>query len=75
MTWDHNYRRLEKGEIILSEDEVQNDDGSWRPTRCAGQEAPDPAYTPHRVYRRLTAAGHDHMANEAAFDSEDAKRY
>lgn len=53
MAWDHDYRRLEKGEIIRATDEVQNDDASWSPTRCAGEEAPDPAYTSHRVYRRL----------------------
>jgi hypothetical protein len=42
MAWDHNYRRLNKGEIIRATDEVQNDDASWAP-----------AYTSHRVYRRL----------------------
>lgn len=53
MAWDHDYRMLNKGEIIRASDEVQNDDGTWRSTICAGQEAPDPAYTSHRVYRRL----------------------
>ena len=57
MTWDHRYRQLNKGETILPTDEVQNDDGSWRRTRAevgfAGMKAPDPAYTSHRVYRRM----------------------
>jgi hypothetical protein len=75
MAWNHNYRMLNKGEIILASDEVQNDDASWDPACCVGDEAPDPSYTSHRVYRRLTEAGHDHMANEARFDAEDAKRY
>lgn len=51
--WDHRYRRLEAGELIVASDEVQNDDGSWRAAVCVGQQAPDPAYTSHRVYRRL----------------------
>lgn len=55
--WDHRYRRLDKGEIIRAMDECQQDDGSWRADggQCAGLEAPDPAYTSHRVYRRLHA--------------------
>lgn len=54
MAWDHNYRRLEKGEIIRASDEVQDDDASWQPARhCIGEEAPDPSYTSHRVYRRI----------------------
>jgi hypothetical protein len=55
MAWDMRYRPLKEGEIILTTDEVQEDDGSWRVgCRCAGQPAPDPNYTSHRVYRRLS---------------------
>lgn len=53
MSWDHKYRRLQEGEVIEPDDEIQNDDGSWAPTRCAGGLAPNPNYTSHRVYRRL----------------------
>lgn len=54
MTWDHDYRRLDDGELICATDEVQLDDGSWRkPLKSTvGKPAPDPAYTAHRVYRR-----------------------
>lgn len=51
--WDHRYRWLDEGEIILSSDEIRNDDGTWQPAVCVGQEAPSPLYTSHRVYRRL----------------------
>ena len=55
MAWDMHYRPLKEGEIILTTDEVQEDDGSWRSgCRCAGQTAPDPNYTSHRVYRRFS---------------------
>jgi len=57
MEWDKNYRRLEMGEVILSTDEVQNDDGTWRETIVAGTKAPDPNYMSHRVYRRLIPTG------------------
>ena len=50
--WDHNYRRLEEGEVILCTDELQNDDCTWSPARPVGQKAPDPNYSSHRVYRR-----------------------
>ena len=54
MAWDIRYRPLEKGETIRATDDVQEDDGTWRTgCRCAGQDAPDPNYTSHRVYRRL----------------------
>lgn len=53
MAWDHDYRMLEMGEIIRASDEVQNDDASWAPACCVGEAAPDPAYTSHRIYRRL----------------------
>lgn len=54
--WDHRYRRLPEGETILPTDECQNDDGSWKVTRpeVAGSKAPNPDYTSHRTYRRLT---------------------
>lgn len=51
--WDHKYRQLKRGEVILTSDEAQHDDGSWHPSTCAGQAAPDNSYTSHRVYRRL----------------------
>jgi hypothetical protein len=57
MAWDAKYRRLEHGELIRVTDEVQNDDGSWKQTRMAGTEAPDPSYTSHRQYRRLKEEG------------------
>ena len=52
--WDHRYRMLDEGEIIRASDECQHDDGSWPCDngRCAGQPAPSPAYTSHRIYRR-----------------------
>lgn len=53
MAWNHAYRPLKKGEIIRKTDECQRDDGSWAPASCAGEEAPDPSFTSHRVYRRL----------------------
>lgn len=56
MAWDMRYRPLKKGEIILATDDVQGDDGTWRTgCLCAGQPAPDPNFTSHRVYRRLVA--------------------
>jgi hypothetical protein len=54
MSWDHNYRMLDKDEIIQLGDEVQNDAGLFDlAVRCIGKPAPDPRYTSHRVYRRL----------------------
>lgn len=54
MAWDMRYRPLREGEIILPTDDVQNDDGTWiKGCRCAGQPAPNPNFTSHRVYRRL----------------------
>ena len=54
MAWDMRYRPLKEGEIIRPTDDVQEDDGTWRAgCRCADHPAPDPAYTSHRVYRRL----------------------
>lgn len=51
--WDHRYRPLVSGEIIAATDECRRDDGSWATGICVGQTAPDPAYTSHRIYRRL----------------------
>ena len=51
--WDHNYRRLDEGEIVEYGDQCQNDDGSWSEAIVIGDPAPDPSYTSHRVYRRL----------------------
>ena len=54
MAWDHRYRRLEEGEVILATDECLTDK-DWHKDngRCAGQRAPSPHYTSHRMYRRL----------------------
>lgn len=59
MSWNSNYRMLQEGEVILASDEIQNDDGSWRPATAVGKKAPSPRYTSHRIYRRaaLDAAG------------------
>jgi hypothetical protein len=52
-----NYRKLKKGETILSDDEVYDDDKKgWRKTICSGGLAPDPQYTAHRIYRRSIVA-------------------
>lgn len=48
-----NYRQLKKGEKILETDEVLEDKKGWRKTLCAGELAPDPQFTSHRMYRRL----------------------
>lgn len=55
--WDKRYRPLKAGEIIAPGDEVLTDSHlGWRKdTHCAGQPAPDPSYTSHRMYRRLIA--------------------
>lgn len=57
MAWDQRFRRLAEGETILASDECQNDDGTWKldDGQCAGQLAPSPHYTSHRVYRRSAA--------------------
>lgn len=70
MAWDHDYRMLEKGEIIRAADEVQNDDASWSPASCVGEAAPDPAYTSHRIYRRLKVCP-IHAIPECMCDDED----
>ncbi len=55
MAWDHRYRQLQEGEIILPTDECMTDD-KWEPVRhTVGQKAPDPAYTSLRWYRRIKA--------------------
>lgn len=53
--WDPRYRRLNDGEIILEGDECLTDSHlGWQlETHCIGTPAPDPAYTSHRIYRRL----------------------
>jgi hypothetical protein len=54
MAWDHRYRPLKEGEVILATDETLNDETlEWEKARPVGQKAPDPAYTSHRWYRRL----------------------
>jgi len=54
MAWDQRYRRLDAGETILPGDEVEvNQPHGWKPAEALFQPAPDPAYTSHRIYRRL----------------------
>lgn len=55
MAWDQRYRRLDAGEIIREGDEFEIDwPHGWKPAEhCIGDPAPDPAYTSHRIYRRL----------------------
>lgn len=62
--WDHRYRPLKEGEIILPTDEVRRDDGTWVTGVCVGSPAPDPNYTSHRVYRRLKPSP-DRVTGEA----------
>lgn len=52
-----NYRILEKGEIVQEGDECDaatgwNDEAKWVPAKCIGEQAPDPKYPAHRIYRR-----------------------
>lgn len=53
-TTEKAYRRLKKGEIVLETDEYYDDaKKAWvPPTGSVGGEAPDPAYTAHRQFRR-----------------------
>jgi len=59
--WDSvNWRMLEKGEIIQENDWVDaapngwKDNPVWKPAGCTvGQEAPEPRFPAHRVYRRV----------------------
>jgi len=46
------YRRLQKDEWIIASDLVLVDGPEWQATTCAGKQAPDPAFTSHRVYYR-----------------------
>ena len=46
------YRMLDEGETIRDTDEFLDDSDVWRKTICAGEKAPNPAYTSHRQYRR-----------------------
>lgn len=74
--WDHRFRRLEMGEVILATDEVQNDDGSWRLAQHAiGQPAPDPCYTSHRTYRRLKDASLTTPESEPVVVQADRDRF
>jgi hypothetical protein len=61
MSWDHKYRQLDEGELILATDGIQHDDGSWHPPhpRTVGTPAPSPLYTARRVYRRAQQARAD----------------
>lgn len=54
MTWDNRYRPLREGETIAAGDECLTDVHlGWQPANCLGEQAPDPAYSAHRMYRRL----------------------
>jgi hypothetical protein len=55
MPWDNRYRPLREGETILAGDECLTDSHlGWQPAKHdIGGKAPDPAYTSHRMYRRL----------------------
>lgn len=59
MTWDNRYRPLREGETITAGDECLTDGHlGWQPaTHDIGGKAPDPAYTAHRMYRRLRTSG------------------
>jgi hypothetical protein len=52
------YQILEKGEIIQAGDEVDRcvdpwrDDAKWEPAGNVGENAPDPKYPSHSIYRR-----------------------
>jgi len=59
MTWDKQYRMLEKGEIVQKGDEVDacrdgwRDDPEWKlAVHSVGGPAPDPCYPSHRRFRR-----------------------
>lgn len=64
------YRRLDKGEVIQSGDEIDRcadawrDDPKWEPVHPdnIGDVAPDPQYPSHRQYRRWEPCEtcHDH---------------
>lgn len=52
------YTILQKGEVIQEGDEVEvsskwNDSPQWVPATCIGEQAPDPSYPSHRIYRRV----------------------
>jgi len=60
MAWNHTYRRLDEGELIRETDECFTDSHlGWRRDngRCAGEPAPNPRFTSHRVYRRKRICG------------------
>jgi hypothetical protein len=59
MAWDHRYRMLNEGEIIREGDECLTDSYlGWQPAKHdIGGKAPDPAYTAHRMYRRIKQDG------------------
>jgi hypothetical protein len=59
VTNDQEYRRLEKGEIVIEGDEIDQcinpwkDYPVWKPVvKGIGAVAPDPQYPSHRQYRR-----------------------
>jgi hypothetical protein len=75
MTWDNRYRRLNEGETILPGDECLTDSHlGWQPAKYdIGGKAPDPAYTAHRMYRRLrtsTASANDGTSTVSATEGQ-----
>lgn len=50
-----SYRILEIGEVIIVNDEYYDDDKKQWIKTCLGigNQAPDPRYTSHRIYRRV----------------------
>jgi len=66
MEWDHRFRPLKFGEIILATDERLDSDHPWHggnerwvmasPAEI-GTPAPDPLFPAHRQFRRLVKEG------------------
>lgn len=57
--WDHRYRPLKKGELILATDQIFDDTlAAWKSPRreTIASTAPDPSLTSHRMYRRVKDA-------------------
>ena len=54
------YYYLKKDEVIREGDECEmsngwNADPMWVKTTCVGEQAPDPRYPAHRIYRRAVS--------------------
>jgi hypothetical protein len=76
MAWDTRYRPLKEGEIISGTDECLTDTHlGWQPVlHTAGKRAPDPAYTAHRMYRRLKTDAEREEGAERADMHSDLRR-